>query len=135
MLKHKRNSKYNSINSQVSKKNSVKKKIFNRLRIKDVDEPIRMALSAFLDEFPDTTIDHIKSPRLMFRITVNYIRHQCTNYDELLFKYDVSQYNVSKYGHNDFQMKSFKEYVNTRIVKKFKSKLNIDSNTFYKSLI
>lgn len=130
MLKRKRNAKFNTLKDLGTKNNNKKSKLYNRLRIKDVDDPIRNALSSFLNEYPETEIDVVKAPQFLFRITLNYIRHEYTNYDSLLSKFNISKYNKTIGNYDE----SFKQYVNKRIIKKFTNELHVNEATFYRVL-
>ena len=131
MLKRKRNKKFSKLKDLRNDNNSKKNKLYKRLRIHEIKNPVRSALDHFLKEYPDVTIDHIRAPRLLLSISLNYIRHEYTNYDMLLAKYNVSKYNLTIGNYEE----SFKEYVNKRILKKYKNELYITNATFFQIFI
>ena len=84
-----------------------------KISIKVIDNPVKTALEEYnkTSKLDDITYDD--DNRLLTRLTLNYIRHCCTNYNILL----VRMHNLP------IDFAKFKNMVNNAIIKKYKNNL------------
>lgn len=87
------------------KKNS--ESIIGRLRIEIIDNPVKVALDRYEQESP--IIDKC-GPAFLERIALNYIRHELTNYDNILLNFC---------GKTDYNRYHFKEDTNKKILEMY----------------
>ena len=103
--------KYESLSVKKNKQQISRKKLISRINIKIVKHPVKEAIEHY------NSINKNKASfntiyEVLYRITLNYIRHLLTNYDHIANE-------LGLHGNND--MIGFKENVNKKILKKYDS--------------
>lgn len=97
---------YDSNNGKLKTKHFLKK-----IKIKLVDNPIQDSIDHYNNEIYNDgtiTIDHNKD--FLLRITLNFIRHRLSNYEQLIHNHYPSS----------FRKEKIKESCNELIIKKYK---------------
>ncbi len=84
-------------------------KLLKRIKIKEIDDPIERALEHYYRVNPNAPVSESYSRTFLLRLTLNYIRHNYSNYERVIQQIGSTLYNKIE----------LKEYVNNVIVKKY----------------
>ena len=92
-----------------NRKNTCCHKILKRIKIKVIDNPIAKALEYYNKLNPDTHVTLSHSKVFLLRLTLNHIRHNYSNYEQLIQQIGTTLYNKIE----------LKQQVNQAIVAKY----------------
>ena len=95
-----------------NKENHRHHKLLKRIKIKVIDHPIEKALEYYYKVNPNASMDTPYSNNFLLRVTLNYIRHNYSNYERVIQQMGSSLYNQIE----------LKKYVNQAIIEKYKFK-------------
>ena len=98
-----------NIESSDNRKNIYYHKILKRIKIKVIDKPIDTALEYYNTLNPDAHVSLSDSKDLLRRLTLNHIRHNYSNYEQLIQQIGTTLYNKIE----------LKQQVNQAIVEKY----------------
>ena len=107
--KKKRYQKYISANKFDKNCANTSKKILKRLKIKKIDNVIEEAVN-YHNEKMDRMIYFTSINDFIIKITLNYIRHKLTNYDNILLNFN---------GGREYNREQFKQDTNKLILEKY----------------
>ena len=97
-----------NLNKKVKSENKSIKIFFKRLKIEIIDDPILKSIKFYKEQ--DIYLNENDSIDKIIRMTINYIRHNLTNYDNMLINFSVKGF---------YSKDKFRVDVNKRIMEKY----------------
>ncbi|MCU7958571.1 MAG: hypothetical protein KZQ58_00945 [gamma proteobacterium symbiont of Bathyaustriella thionipta] len=92
-----------------NQENNKMRKILKRIKIKVIENPVNKAIDYYRQQHPENQLQAGLPKDFLMRLTLNYIRHNCSNYDQM-----IRQIGTALYYKLDL-----KQQVNKAIVKKY----------------
>ena len=107
--KKKKANRANIFIKQKNKEHHSYHKLLKRIKIKVIDDPVEKALAYYYRVNPDVQIASSYSNSFLLRLTLNYIRHNYSNYERIIQQIGSTLYNKI----------ALKEHVNQAIIEKY----------------